>query len=383
MKILENWLLTERVCVILGTRPGIVKMSPVIRALKKERVDFFVIHSGQHYSYSMDKQFFEDLKLPSPQYHLNTVRRYHSHGGQTAEMLKGIEKILIRERPRIVLVGGDANTNLSGALAARKLRLIVGHLEAGLRSLDWRMPEEHNRVMIDHISELLFAPTEKARKNLLNESVRGQIWVVGNTIVDAVKQNLRIALESRSLADWNVSKDSYYLLTMHREENLDDHRNLNEFINLLGNLDDVSSFPILFPMHPRTRETFVHNRLMTKLLQMKNLRILNPLGYLDFLVLLSGCKLVLTDSGGVQEEACILHVPCLTLRENTERPETVEVGANLVVGLDPKKVIPAFRRCEDLKREWTNPFGNGTAGVKVSRILRGVLDGTVVTPLIR
>ena len=173
LKTLRKEELEDKICIVIGTRPSLIKQSPVIRELQKQSIPFFIIHSGQHYSYEMDRIFFNDLELPKPDYYLATPKECTLHGEQTAEMLKGIEQILLHERPKVVLVGGDANTNLAGALAARKLQIEVGHIEAGLRSNDWRMPEEHNRVMIDHISEYLFAPTEKAKENLIKDNVKG------------------------------------------------------------------------------------------------------------------------------------------------------------------------------------------------------------------
>jgi len=199
MKILFKEELQDKICVIVGTRPGIIMFSSLIRKLKKQNINFFVIHAGQHYSYNMDKKFFEDLNLPEPEYKLNDVKNCKFHGEQTARMLEGIEKILLKEKPKIVLVGGDANCNLAGALAARKLHIKVGHVEAGERSYDWRMPEEHNRRMIDHISEYLFCTNEKSRQNLLKENVLGKIFVTGNPIVDAAYQNKEIAKKKNQI----------------------------------------------------------------------------------------------------------------------------------------------------------------------------------------
>ena len=199
LKILRRDELEDLICVVVGTRPGIIKFSPIIKELIERKKNFFIIHTGQHYSYNMDRLFFEELELPKPKYYIPDVYKEKYHGAQTAKMLKGCEEIMIKEKPKITLVGGDANTNLAGALAARKLQIYVGHVEAGLRSFDWRMPEEHNRVIIDHISDFLFAPTEKAKENLIKDSVRGKIFVTGNPIVDAVKQNIIIALKKKKI----------------------------------------------------------------------------------------------------------------------------------------------------------------------------------------
>ena len=369
-KILMPDELENKVCVIVGTRPGIIKFSPIIRELVSRDIPFFLIHTGQHYSYEMDKKFFEELNLPEPAYKLKGIRRCRLHGEQTGRMLIGIEKALIIEKPKIVLVGGDANTNLAGALAARKLHIYVGHVEAGLRSYDWRMPEEHNRVMIDHISDYLFAPTELAKQNLIRDNVRGKIYVVGNTIVDAVKQNLQIAkTKSEILRKLVLKPRKYFVLTVHREENVDFPENLKKIIKILYLITKHFGYPIIFPIHPRTRK-----RIKSLGLKMpRSVIVTKPLGYLDFLSLLYNCLLVLTDSGGIQEEACIVKVPCVTLRESTERPETVSVGSNIVTGLVPENVLNAIDIMISSKREWKNPFGENVSKKIINIIEREVL----------
>lgn len=368
LKILRKDQLRNVVCLIVGTRPGIIKFSPLIRELDKRAVNFFVIHTSQHYSYFMDRVFFKDLDLAEPKYRLRGVSRCKLHGEQTATMLKGIEKILVEERPKIVVVGGDANTNLAGALAARKLQMSVGHIEAGLRSDDWRMPEEHNRIMIDHISEYLFAPTERAKQNLMKDGVKGKIYVTGNTIVDAVKQNLHIAKNKSKILD-ELNNDNFFLVTLHREENIDV---IEDFVKILDGLKKVAQhfdYELIFTIHPRTRMRIKEFKLTLP----NNVRVLRPIGYLDFLLLLSNSELVLTDSGGIQEESCILKVPCVTLRKSTERPETVEVGANSVSGLDPDKILKAVETMLNAKRNWTNPFGENVAE-KIVNILERELE---------
>ena len=335
----RNVGLYRELSIVLGTRPEIIKMSPVIRELEKRRIEYFVIHTGQHYSYNMDRIFFEELELPQPDYKLDVGERYHTHGSQTGEMIKGIEEILMKEKPHVVLVEGDTNSVLAGGLAAVKLHIPVGHVEAGLRSFDRNMPEEINRVVVDHISDYLFAPTEVARKNLLNEGIdKERIYVTGNTIVDAVYQNLAIAKrKSRILEKYELKKNEYILVTFHRQENVDDPARLKNLVNMLNMLD----FPAIFPMHPRTRKRIDEFGYRIK---NEKVRVIEPLGYLDFLLLLANAKVVLTDSGGIQEESNILHVPCLTLRDNTERPETVEVGSNIVVGVNAEKVIETLHQ---------------------------------------
>jgi UDP-N-acetylglucosamine 2-epimerase (non-hydrolysing) len=365
LKTLNKNNLTNSIAVLVGTRPGIIKMSPLIRILSEKKADYFVIHAGQHYSYNMDKIFFEDLKLPLPGYVLTEVKKYKLHGEQTAEMIKGIESILINKKPRIILVCGDANFNLAGALAARKLHIDVAHVESGLRSNDWNMPEEHNRIIIDHISDYLFAPTELAKNNLIRDNVKGKIKVVGNIIVDAVNHNLKIANEeSHILNNLNIKEKEYFVLTIHREENVDNINNLKnlvESIKLLSN--HYSNNKIIFPIHPRTQNRL--NMFKLNFFNNKNIIIIPPLGYLDFLKLLFNARIILTDSGGIQEEACILKVPCVTLRDNTERPETVFVGANKVVGTDPDSILNGIKIMMNVNKNWENPFGDGDTAKKI------------------
>jgi len=376
LKVLRKGDLKDRVCVLVGTRPGIIKMSPIIKELERIEANYFVIHAGQHYSYNMDQLFFEELELSKPDYKLHSVKHCKLHGEQTAEMLKGIERVLIKEKPRIILVCGDANFNLAGALAGRKLHINVGHVEAGLRSNDWRMPEEHNRVIIDHISDYLFAPTEEARLNLIEDNIKGKIYVFGNTIVDAILQNIEIA-ETRTeiFKKHSLKPKEYFLLTIHREENVDFKETLTNIVEGIKKVyQNYPDYKMIFPIHPRTFNRLKNFHLL-KELKRGNVNIITPLGYLDFLNLLHKAKLVLTDSGGIQEEACVLRTPCITLRESTERPETVDVGANIVVGSDPERNLEGVRKMMSKERDWQNPFGDGTTAQKiVDIILKRVLE---------
>jgi len=372
LKTLHEDQLLEKICVLVGTRPSIMKMGPIIQELIKQEINHFVIHAGQHYSFNMDNVFFRDLLLNSPNYRLDTVKDQKLHGEQTAEMLKGIEKILLKEKPKVILVCGDANFNLAGALAGRKLRIKVGHVESGLRSNDWRMPEEHNRVMIDHISDYLFAPTERAKKNLIEDNVKGKIFVYGNTIVDSVLQYYEKATnESQIMSELGLTRNKFFLLTLHREENVDFENILREIIE---GLNDISrrypGIQLVFPIHPRTTDRLRIFNLEERLLE-SGIKLVDPVGYLDFLVLIKNARLVLTDSGGIQEESCILHTPCVTIRETTERPETVEAGSNIVVGTSKERIKSGVDAMLKKKRIWENPFGDGTTSKKiVSTILR-------------
>ncbi|MDG6988697.1 MAG: UDP-N-acetylglucosamine 2-epimerase (non-hydrolyzing) [Nitrososphaerota archaeon] len=358
MKVLTRDELGDSICVVLGTRPGIIKMSPIIKELDNRGMKFFVVHTGQHYSRNMSEDLFSDLELPRPEYHVEGVDESYFHGEQTSIMLTGVENALLKERPTCTLVGGDANTNLAGGLAARKLGIMVGHIEAGLRSNDWRMPEEHNRVMLDHISEYLFAPTTGARQNLIRDRVRGRIYVVGNTIADAVIQNRETAqAKSTILTHLHLSPKEFIVLTAHREENVDNPQRLRLLSSLLAELVDHIKLPVIFSVHPRTERRIKQFNLSVP----QSVVVLPALGYLDFLNLLDNASFVITDSGGIQEEACILRVPCVTIRDNTERPETVKVGANVVTGLDRTPFLDGCRNQMLNDRSWRNPYAPGAA----------------------
>ena len=352
------------VAIILGTRPEIIKMSPIIREYERKGDDYFILHTGQHYSYSMDRIFFEQLHLPEAQYNLNVGSGLQ--GEQTGKMLGQIERVLIEEEPRAVLVQGDTNTVLAGALAAVKLHIPVGHVEAGLRSNDRRMPEEINRILADHASDYLFAPTEASRQNLVHEGIPDEkVFVCGNTVVDALFQNLSISEETADpLSELEVHPGGYFLVTAHRQENVDDARRLGNILKGLESIAADYAMPLIYPMHPRTR------KMMEQFgLQAGAIRCIDPIDYLSFLQLEKHAALILTDSGGVQEEACVLHTPCVTLRENTERPETVAVGANILVGTDPKAISEGVRTMMERERTWQNPYGDGTAGKKIVEIV--------------
>ncbi|MFC1982056.1 non-hydrolyzing UDP-N-acetylglucosamine 2-epimerase [Chloroflexota bacterium] len=355
-----------KIAIILGTRPEIIKLGPVIRELEKKQADFFILHTGQHYSYYLNKVFFEQLGLPQPGYNLEAGSG--SHAEETGKILVGIEKVLLKESPDIILVQGDTNSVLAGALAAAKLLIKIGHVEAGLRSYDKSMPEEINRLLTDHISDYLYAPTSKAKEILLGEGIpESRIFVTGNTIVDAVYQNLEIAGEKRSALDaLNLKEKGYLLVTLHRQENVD---NRERFASILESIDRVAAeikTSVIYPIHPRSK------KMMAKFsLQCRHITLAEPMDFLSFLQLESNARLVLTDSGGVQEEACILKVPCVTLRDNTERPETIDVGANILAGASPGRILGCIKLMLGRENNWQNPFGDGTAGKKIVKLITG------------
>jgi len=353
-----------KVSIILGTRPEIIKFSPIIREFERLGLDFFILHSGQHYSYSLDRVFFEQLGLPGARYNLDVGSG--SHGLQTGRMLIGIEDVLKREFPDVVLVQGDTNTTLAGALAAVKLHIPVGHVEAGLRSYDRGMPEEINRLLADHCSDLLFAPTEKSRRILLGEGIsEDKIFVTGNTVVDALYQNLKLAEGRRDvLKRLGLDEQRFFLVTVHRQENVDDKDRFSRILDGLELVNRRFGLPVVYPVHPRAEK-----RMRQFGLKPRGVRLIEPLDYLSFLLLESCARLVLTDSGGVQEETCILRVPCVTLRYNTERPETLEVGSNILAGTEPETILEKVEIMLGRKPDWPNPFGDGKAGSRIVGIL--------------
>jgi len=352
------------ITVVLGTRPEIIKMAPVIKQLQQRQADFFILHTGQHYSYNLDKVFFEQLALPQPRHNLKIGSG--SHAEQTGKILVDVEKVLTEENPDIILVEGDTNSVLASALAAVKLHIKVGHIEAGLRSDDRQMPEEINRTLTDHCADYLFAPTVKAKAILLGEGIpRHKIFVTGNTIVDAIYQNLEKAREKgRTLNTLNLKPKEYFLVTIHRQENVD---NRARFTSILEGLDQVAAefrLPVIYSVHPHSQK-----RMREFHLRPRNLILIDPVDFWDFLQLENNARLIFTDSGGVQEEACVLGVPCVTLRDNTERPETIGVGSNILAGAIPEKILDCCQKMLGKENNWENPFGDGRAGERIVDIL--------------
>jgi UDP-N-acetylglucosamine 2-epimerase (non-hydrolysing) len=353
-----------KIAIIIGTRPEIIKMSPIIRVCEQTKKDYFILHTGQHYTYNMDKIFFEKLKLPKPKYNLNIGSGTHAE--QTGKILISTEKILQKEQPDVALVEGDTNTVLAGALAANKLHIKVGHVEAGLRSYDRKMPEEINRILTDHISDYCFAPTEKSKKILLNEGIEeSKIFVTGNTIVDAVNQNLKLIDKQQNVLEkLSLKKNEYFLVTTHRQENVDDKDRFEKILFSLKKLFLKYEIPIVYPIHPRSRKKIEGFGLSTE-----NINLIDPQDLFSFLQLQQHARIILTDSGGVQEETCILRKPCVTLRDNTERPETLDVGANILAGTNPENIVESVSFMYNVSKDWDNPFGDGNAGKKIIKIL--------------
>lgn len=354
------------VAVVVGTRPGLVMFAPILEALRKAAVPHVLVHTGQHYSPSMDADLCAELGMPPPEYRLERIEDARTHGAQTAAMIVGLERYFLERRPRVVLVGGDANTNLAAALAARKLGLEVGHVEAGERSYDRRMPEEHNRRVIDHVSDYLYATSEKAAERLRREAVWGEVVVTGNPIVDASRAARRRCASVPSVPP-------YAVLTTHREENVDDPGRLRGILSGVAAAGLILGLEIRAPLHPRTWRRLEEFGLLEWARTLEGLKLGEALGYLAFLGLLISARLVFTDSGGVQQEACIHQVPCVTVRENTEWTETLPSGANRLAGTDPERIVREAQAALGAVVDWPEPFGDGRAAERIAAHLNGVL----------
>ncbi|MHA2335457.1 MAG: non-hydrolyzing UDP-N-acetylglucosamine 2-epimerase [Candidatus Hodarchaeales archaeon] len=353
-----------KIAIILGTRPEIIKLSPVIAACEKSKVEYFILHTNQHYSAEMDQVFFDELQLPSPDVNLNVGSG--THGYQTGTMILEIEKVLLEQKPDVALVQGDTNTVLAGSIAGSKIKIKIGHVEAGLRSYDRNMPEEINRVIADHVADYCFVPTVNEEKILLAEAIsKEKILVTGNTIVDAVMRAREITTTG-IVEKMGETRKSYVFLTAHRPENVDNKKQLESLLKGLELISKHGDMNIIFPIHPRTRKRLNEFNLSLP----KGIRVITPVSYMESLSLQSNAKIILTDSGGVQEEACILGVPCVTLRENTERPQTIEVGSNILVGVKPNKMLEGYKQMIQRKADWANPFGDGKTGARIVEIVK-------------
>ncbi len=359
-----------RIVTIIGTRPEIIKMAPVVKALDALSHEHVLVHSGQHYDLLMDGIFFRDLELrdPNHQFELKEQPPYL----QVANTMRQVSPVV--EDADLVLTHGDTNTTAAGALLANKLGRPLGHVEAGLRSFDKAMPEEINRIIADQLSNLLFAPTAVSRRNLEKENITEGVHVVGNSIIDALLQNIALA-ERRSdvLKRLGLRARGFILLTLHRAENTDDRRRLVGVFEGLQAVSSRAGLPIVFPIHPRTAKVIQGHGLEKQAGSIEGLRRIEPTGYFDMLVLEKNASLVMTDSGGLQEESCYFRVPCVTLRESTERPETLENGANVLAGTDPIRMVAAVKAQLEKDRDWVNPFGDGTTGSRVAEIVDAYL----------
>jgi len=353
-----------KIISVVGARPNFMKIAPIAKAFNKQKnILHLIVHTGQHYDEKMSKVFFSDLEIPKP--HVNLGVKKSSHAAQTAEIMSRFEKVLLREKPDCVLVVGDVNSTIACSLTAVKLGIKVAHVESGLRSFDRSMPEEVNRVLTDQISDYLFVTEKSGVQNLLNEGVsKKKIFLVGNTMIDTLFVNTKKASRSVILKKLGLKKKGYVLLTLHRPSNVDDPEQLQQMVQAV--LKGAEGVDVVFPAHPRTKKQL--GPLKAYGLQLK---AIPPQGYLDFLKLMSESRVVVTDSGGIQEETSALGIPCLTLRMNTERPVTIEKGTNILVGVNPKKIRNSIRDVLGQKRPAIRniPLWDGKAAQRIVTIL--------------
>jgi UDP-N-acetylglucosamine 2-epimerase len=357
------------VILVLGARPQIIKSAPLIHlAAQNSEIQFDVVHTGQHYDYEMSRIFFEEFQLPEAVANLEVGSG--THAWQTAQIMIRLEKILKSKQPDLVVVPGDTNSTLAGALTAAKMHIPVAHMEAGARSYDLSMPEEVNRRLTDHCSSLLFTPTENCTKNLLKEGIkRDSINQTGDTMYEVLLQQLPKAQQYTILERLCLAPKTYALLTMHRPENVDNAQKLR---NIATAMVQLKNLLVIFPVHPRTRKQLQKIKVYRTLQENSHIKLIEPVGYHEMLQLTQNAKVVLTDSGGVQKEAFWLRTPCVTLRENTEWMETVQLKVNFLTGADTKKILKAVNRVvekeETLRKifgKLSNPFGDGQASQKI------------------
>ncbi|MFW9784979.1 MAG: non-hydrolyzing UDP-N-acetylglucosamine 2-epimerase [Candidatus Heimdallarchaeota archaeon] len=344
----------QKFCLVAGARPNFMKIAPLIHELIKKQVPYTLVHTGQHYDTNMSKVFFDDLKIPLPDYYLNVGSA--SHAVQTAKIMIEFEKFILKERPMIVVVVGDVNSTIACALVAKKLGIKIAHVEAGLRSFDQTMPEEINRILTDQLSDFLFITEESAMVNLINEGINpDKIFFVGNVMIDTLIKNLEKANKINVLSKFKLENKNFALVTFHRPSNVDQKEDLQRILEILGYLQE--KLTIFFPIHPRTKKNIDKFKL-GEFIKNKNIILSEPISYLDFLSLMNKSRMLLTDSGGIQEEASYLRVPILTVRNNTERPITIDKGTNTLVGknLEEIKVLTGdilngrYKKGEDIEK---------------------------------
>lgn len=351
------------IAIILGTRPEIIKLAPIIRELEQQNGDFTIVHTGQHYSDDLDGIFFDDLNIPKPDFNLEIGSG--SQSKQTGEMMVELGNVLKRYNLETVIVQGDTNSALSGGLVASKLDAELAHVEAGLRSGDRTMPEEINRILIDHCSDYLFPPTEESGENLIKEGIpKNKIYVTGNTIVDAVRTHLEISKQTSHM-ETTENPSNYILLTAHRKENVDSRKKFSNILDGVNRVAEYFDYDVVYPIHPRGKKRIDEFELTVP----NRINLIEPTGYLKFLQLQEKADLIITDSGGVQEEACILGTPCVTVRDSTERPETIKIGSNQLAGTNPEEIVSKAKDMIRKKGEWENPFGDGTAAKQILKTI--------------
>ncbi len=366
-----------RIVNVVGARPNFMKIAPLMEAYKAHsQIEPMLIHTGQHYDERMSDLFFRQLGIPEPDLNLNVSGG--SHATQTAEIMKAFEPVVLERKPDAVLVVGDVTSTVACGLVAVKLGVKLIHVEAGLRSGDRTMPEEINRIVTDSISDMLFCTEQSGVDNLLGEGVsQDKVFLVGNVMIDTLLKNREKADQSTILSDLGLQAGGYAVLTLHRPSNVDDPAVLGRLLDALEVIQ--KDLPIVFPIHPRTRNNLAKGSLGGRLEGMGNLRLIDPAGYLDFLKLMSCAKVVLTDSGGIQEETTILKVPCITMRENTERPITCQVGSNRLVGTKPDKILAAWREVAtgQARSPQVPPLWDGQAAERIAEVLVDTLNGQI------
>jgi len=356
----------KKIASVIGARPQFIKVYPLAKELDK-KFSHIIIHTSQHYDYRMSKIFFKDLNIPKPKYNLGIGSG--KHGEQTGKMLIELEKTLLKVKPQLVLVYGDTNSTLAGALAAAKLHIPVAHIEAGMRSFNKRMPEEINRIVTDHISDILFCSTNTAVKNLQTEGIQKHIYLVGDIMLDAFLNVLKYAdKKSKVLYTHKLVPKQFSLLTIHRASNTDNPRNLSSIIYALIK----SKQKIIFPVHPRTMKYLKRYRLL-KAIKSSSIKIIEPISYLDMIKLQKESRHILTDSGGIQKEAYFLKIPCITLRHETEWVETLQYGWNMLVGTDSKKILTAIQQFKPNKKH-PSLYGQGKCSEKIVKIIQKKLN---------
>jgi UDP-N-acetylglucosamine 2-epimerase len=367
------------VVLVLGARPQIIKSAPFISLARKDKqIRLDIIHTGQHYDYEMTKIFFKELDLPEPFANLNVGSGTHAR--QTAKVMTRLERVLQKQKPELVVVPGDTNSTLAGALTAVKLHIPVAHIEAGARSFDMKMPEEVNRRLTDHCSRLLFTSTENCTRNLIKEGIKkGNIQQTGDPMYDVLLQQLPTAERSKILKILDLTPKNYALLTTHRPENTDDPQNLKQITDAMTKLEPLT---IVFPVHPRTKKQLRKSSLLRDLQKQRHIKLVTAVGYHETLKLMKNAALVLTDSGGMQKEAFWLRTPCITMRENTEWIETVQLGANHLTGANTQKIITTAKQILDNLEQvseklngLSNPFGDGKASEKILEAVKSYLTG--------
>lgn len=354
-----------KTAIIMGTRPEIIKLSPIIKKLNQKNSS--IILTGQHYDASLSLRFIRELNIRKPEYSLKLSKS--NPNLQIGEIIIKLTKILKNIKPDSVIIQGDTNTVLAAGISALKMGIPINHVEAGLRSFDWRMSEEHNRIAIDHLSELLFAPTKQSQKNLISEKVHGKIFVTGNTAIDAINQNIKLVNKNSSL---EINEESFVLLTLHRAENVDDPKILSTIIKAV--LDSGEKF--IFPVHPRTKKRLIEFQLLSKLKNSANITLIDSVGYFDILKLMKSCLFIVTDSGGIQEEstAPTIRKKVIIVRKTTDRPESVEGGFAELAGVSYskiKKMIQNTAKNPHLKSK-NSPYGSGDASGKILKILKKI-----------